>query len=316
MDRYDDVRRLLADFSIEVVPREAQRIDDMRAHLPVGTRVFVSWVPSAGPADLVEAAAKLRRQEMEPVPHLAARRLSGEATLRDLLSRLAGEAEVRDALVIAGDPAAAAGSYQGSLDLLRSGLLERHGIRRIGVGAHPEGHPRIAGPQLRQALRDKAAYAEAARAELYVVTQLAFAARPVVRWLDGPKADEAPGLPVEVGLAGLTTARNLIRYARACGVGGSLTVLLRHPGTVFRLAQVVVPEKAVLDLAHAAAERPGRRIVGVHFYPFGGFRRTAAWARAIAEGRFRLGDDARSLEVETDRNGSTVTGSAGSRWSP
>ncbi|NIR59868.1 MAG: metFprotein, partial [Gammaproteobacteria bacterium] len=92
-----------------------------------------------------------------------------------------------------------------------------------------------------------------------------------------------PALPVEVGLPGLTTARNLIRYARACGVGGSLSVLLRHPGTVFRLAKVVSPDREVLELARAAAERPERRIVGVHFYPFGGFRRTAAWARALAE---------------------------------
>ncbi|NIR59867.1 MAG: 5,10-methylenetetrahydrofolate reductase, partial [Gammaproteobacteria bacterium] len=56
---------------------------------------------------------------------------------------------------------------QGSLDVLRTGLLERNGIRRIGIGGHPEGHPRIAGSRLRQALRDKAAYAEAGEAELY-----------------------------------------------------------------------------------------------------------------------------------------------------
>lgn len=296
----EDVRRLAEGFSIEVVPREAARLGDLRAHLPEGTRVFIAWTPGAETGGLIEAAARLRGQGMEPVPHLVARRIRSEAALRELLERLAEAAALREVLVVAGDAGRAAGPFAGSMDLLATGLLEAHGIARIAVGAHPEGHPRIGDSQLRQALAAKAAYAADSPAEMAIVTQFVFSGRPVVRWLDGAKAAHAPDLPVAAGLPGLTTARNLMRFARACGVGGSLGVLMRNAGTVFRLAQVVAPDRSVVELARAAAERPERGLASLHFYPFGGFRRTAAWARALAEGRFRLAGDGRRLEVGGD----------------
>ena len=39
-----DVARLLEDFSIEVMPRTAAKIEDFRAILPEGTRVYVAHI--------------------------------------------------------------------------------------------------------------------------------------------------------------------------------------------------------------------------------------------------------------------------------
>ena len=300
MSLHDDVRRLVEGFSIEVVPREARRIDDFQRHLPSGTRVFVAWIPGARPRDVADTAVKLREHGMVPVPHLPARNIDGKRTLRNLLGQLAGEAEVDEALVIGGDSSRQAGPFASSLDLLQTGLLEDHGIRRVGIAGHPEGHPSVGESMMRQALRAKAAYAAANEVEMRIVTQFAFSARPILRWLERTKATNAPGLAVEVGLPGLTTARNLMRFARSCGVGGSLGVLFRHAGTAFRLASVVTPQRTILDLARPAAERPDHGIETIHLYPFGGFKRTAGWARALAEGRFRLREDGRKLEVQPE----------------
>ena len=47
----------------------------------------------------------------------------------------------RRVLLIAGDVAAAKGPFKSSRDVGASGLLEAHGIARVSVAGHPEGHP-------------------------------------------------------------------------------------------------------------------------------------------------------------------------------
>jgi len=43
-----------------------------------------------------------------------------------------------------------------------------------------------------------------------------------------------------------------------------------------------------VDLARYKEQTPQSRIAGVHFFTFGGFERTAAWANQIAGGNFEV----------------------------
>src|SRR2546427_6951325 len=80
---------------------------------------------------------------MEPVPHVAARRIENFAALDDFLARLSGEAGVSQVLIVAGDAAKPSGGLGSALENFESGVFEKHGIRTVGVAGHPESHPDI-----------------------------------------------------------------------------------------------------------------------------------------------------------------------------
>src|SRR5664280_1663572 len=90
-------------FSIEATRPNAAEIAALADLLPVGTPVYFSAVPTFEPPELIAAAALLRKSGLEPVVHIAARRIRAAADLQDLLKSLRGEADVRRLLVIGGD---------------------------------------------------------------------------------------------------------------------------------------------------------------------------------------------------------------------
>ena len=54
-----------------------------------------------------------------------------------------------------------------SMQVMETGLLDRHGIRRIGVAGHPEGSPDIPDRAVAAAIAWKNAFAERTDADLY-----------------------------------------------------------------------------------------------------------------------------------------------------
>lgn len=293
----DQVRTLARASSLEVTPRESERLGSrLREMLPAGTHVYVTWIADSSFSQSVAAAALLRRNAMEPVPHLAARAIVDERALDDVLRRLAGEADVKRVLLVGGAMADPVGRYDSTLPILETGLLQRHGIRFVGVAAHPEGSPDISAPALAQALRDKNAYALRTGLAMELTTQFCFDAMPLVRWESEVRA-AANSLPIAIGLAGLAGVTTLIKHARNCGVGNSIRVLLRQAPNVLRLATAVDPSQIILNLARARQADPACLVHRLHFFPFGAFEATARYAMALADGRFDLDADSRSLTV-------------------
>jgi hypothetical protein len=58
-----------------------------------------------------------------------------------------------------------------------------------------------------------------------------------------------------------------------------------------RLTRPTTPDQLLLGLVDPAVSFAAGRIVGCHFFPFGNFPGTAAWATAVAEGRFTIQTD-------------------------
>src|SRR5262249_3055937 len=139
------------------------------------------------------------------------------SVLDNLLRRLAGDAGIVQVLIVAGDTAEPAGQFHSTLQILESGLLEKHQIRSIGVAGHPEGHPQVSSSVLRDALNRKNAYAAKTGVNMYIVTQFTFSAEPVIAW-ERSHREDIGDLPVTVGLPGLATAGTLLKYAVECGV--------------------------------------------------------------------------------------------------
>src|SRR5687767_2105685 len=212
------VQDLVRNYSIETTVPQAERIERFSDTVPAGTRLYIAHIPGTNFQETVKLAARLRKEGMEPVPHVVARRIESLSFLDDFLSRLAGDAGLKQVLVVAGDNATPAGELTSGLQILESGLLEKHQIRTIGVAGHPEGHREVGDPVLRDALRRKNAYMQKTGANVYIVTQFAFSAAPVISW-EASHGDDIGKLPITVGLPGLASAKTLLKYAMDCGVG-------------------------------------------------------------------------------------------------
>jgi len=275
-ERAEDETRaeLLGNASIEITVREAAALADAAAYLPAGTGVYVPSLPSRPLALSLPLLADIRARGFDPVPHVAARRVTAGDDLPGFLREAVRTHGVHRVMLIGGDEPAPLGPWRDSVHLLESGLLRDAGVREIGVAVYPEGHPRIDATALRDALDAKLALAARQGLGVYAVTQFSFAPERIVALLAGLHRDH-PELPVYVGMPGPSDPVQLLRYAQRCGVGAARRAL-SSLGT--RIAQLMVHTEPSEQLAVAAryAQRHDN-VVGVHLFSFGGVVRTARW---------------------------------------
>ena len=289
----EKIRRLAQDFSIEVLPKTAGKIKDFANLLPQGTRVFIPFLPGARFQDCLPLAVRLRREGMEPVPHIAARRLTSTSELTDTLVRLRQEAGITKCLVIAGDPDRPAGPFSDSMAVLETGLLEQNGIETIFVGAQPEGITGVAHEKVEAALIWKNEYARSTSASLRLISQFTLDIHALQSWQKRLN-DLGNELPVHVGIAGPTSLTTLLKFAALTGASASLRAMRRYGAKLTQLASEAAPDALVTHLAQqvgppardSAAQAP--MIAGLHVYTFGGFMQSADWMTALQRGSFAL----------------------------
>ena len=285
-----DIMDLLTGFSLEVTSAEAQTVADFTSLIPAGTHVYLPFLPNSAFADCVPAARRVAREGMVPVPHIAARRLTGQGELEDVLGLLRETASVASVLVIAGDADTSAGPYQSAMELLETGLLERYGISKIGIAGYPEGHPAIAEDVIWASLARKCDYAKTSSADFQIVSQFTFSPQSVLGWEEKLK-QAGITLPLLLSVPGPAKLTTLLGYARMCGVSASLRQLTRNRKALMGLASISTPDRLLTGLARSRADTPGNLIKGIHFNTFGGFEETARWIKAVLEGRFAMNRD-------------------------
>ncbi len=273
------VIELLRGHSIELNPGDAKTLQAAAERLDPGTEVSLAWIPGSNPMDTTAQAASLKRAGHIPVPHVGARHLESAVQLRRLAEQLK-DAGVDRILIIGGDRAAPAGPYDSSLAVMQSGMFQKVGITRIAVGGFPEGNPHIPEKVLNEALQAKINFARKEGLQLSIITQFCFKAEPVIAWVQSVRT-RGIDVPIRVGLAGPASLLTLTRYAVRCGVGNSLHVLRENPSFA-RILTERGPEPIIRELAASMADGDGRQlgIAGLHFYVFGGFKKTMDWIDA------------------------------------
>lgn len=286
----EGIARLARTASIEINVHDAAHLPAARAWLAPGTRIYVSFLPKQGWEDTLAAARAVRAAGFEPVPHVPVRRVSDAATLDRNLGRLVGESQVRELLLISGDYPQAQGPYSTVLQVMQSGLLAKHGIRRLSVAGHPEGHPAVALDVIRQAELDKAALGAEQGLDLALLTQVVFEHGPLLQWAAGLRAHGVRARLV-AGLAGPASITTLFKFAVRCGAGPSIRALGVRPGSLMKLLGDRGPEEVVCGLAAARASGAAD-LDGIHLFCFGGFLRSAEWLHRVANGQFQLDDKA------------------------
>ena len=281
LDNSAEVEAFLQDYSIEVMPRTAEKVDDFRAYLPEGTRVYIAHIEGTPIEDMVATAARINSEGYDVMPHFPARIIKDEATLADWIARYQGEADVHQALLLAGGVATPHGDFHSSVQLLETGQFDKAGFKRLHVAGHPEGNkdidPSGSDANVMEALHWKQSFNERTDAHMALATQFAFEAGPIIEWADAIKA-AGIDIPIHIGIAGPAKLQTLIKFAIACGVGPSLKVLQKRAMDVTKLLLPYEPTEVLAQLAAHKVANPDFNIEKVHFFPLGGIKTNANWA--------------------------------------
>jgi len=282
----DELAQLISGYSIEVMPRTAAKIEDFQILLPAATRVYVAHIEGTPIDDMVATAKRLRGDGFDVMPHMPARIIESAAMLDDWLTRYREEAGVDQALLLAGGVEKPYGEFTSSMEMMATGLFEKHGFRRLHVAGHPEGNRDIDADgstlEADRALAWKQAFHERTGIDMAIATQFAFDAAPVIAWAERI-AENGIRLPVHAGIAGPAKLQTLLKYALACGVGPSLKVLQKRARDVTRLMVPYEPTEMLGELARYRSRHRESLIEQIHFFPLGGIRASAEWAGRQSE---------------------------------
>jgi methylenetetrahydrofolate reductase (NADPH) len=267
----------LKGYSIEVMPRTAEKVESFRDLLPSGTRVYIAHIDGTPIEDMVATAKRIGAEGFDVMPHFPARIIKDKATLQDWVARYK-DVGVAQGLLLAGGVAQPVGDFHTSMQLLESGVFT--GFKRLHVAGHPEGNKDIdpdgSDKMVMEAARWKSAFMERTDAQMAMATQFCFEAQPVIDWVNRMQA-EGIKLPVHIGIAGPAKLQTLIKFAIACGVGPSLRVLQKRAMDVTKLLLPYEPTEILEGLAAHKAANPTFGIEQVHFFPLGGIKTNAQW---------------------------------------
>ncbi len=292
-----NIKKFLDNCSVEVTPGGAKKIENFRDLLRPGTTVFVTFLPGSDFNDTVATVKRLSAEGMKPVPHFAARSIPNLKFFEENLKILQGEAKVEEALLIGGGVSNPVGDFSDSMQILRTNLFQKYGIRKLGVAGHPEGSPDIKPEEVTKALLEKNAYAKEHGIDMYITTQFCFEAEPIIEWDKRIRA-EGNTLPIHIGIPGLATIKTLLAHATACGIGPSMRIITRQAANIAKLMTTRMPDKLTRDLANYQANDPQCGINQVHLYPLGGMAKSSKWLYAVLDGKFNLNDEGFDLTIE------------------
>ncbi|MHB8283865.1 MAG: methylenetetrahydrofolate reductase [Caulobacteraceae bacterium] len=272
---------LLGHYSVELTVRDRASLALAPQMLKPGAEVFIAALPNDKVDELVAACVQLRRAGLTPVPHLVARNVPDRPALDLLLRRLAQEAGLDRCLILGGDRDKPAGDYLSSLQLLQTGLIQKHGIERIFIGCYPEGHPKISDQALDEARTAKLDLTDREGLDVTLISQFCFEAAPVIAFARRIR-DQGIKTPFRVGVAGPADRALLLKYALICGVGNSVRVLKKGGGLALTTLAGETPAAVIQDLDSAQDREPRLGLSGIHFFTFGSLAKSVKWAEANA----------------------------------
>lgn len=273
-------REFLKNLSVEITPRQIEKLPLLRERLPQGTPIFIALIDPADVAGQLTAATALRKAGLEPIPHVPARFIRDETDLSSRIAALAGEAGVTQMLVLGGGAPTPIGKFDAAIQLMRTDVFQNNGVKRLGIAGHPEGNPDITKVHgeavLLKALGEKQAWLKANNMAGFIATQFLFEAPPVAYWASMLR-DNGIDLPIHVGIPGPATIKTLVKYAAMCGVGNSARFIRKQALNITKLLTVNTPDEFIEQLAVLHLDRPELGIAAPHLYPFGGFDKMFEW---------------------------------------
>ena len=271
-------------FSIEVMPRTAKNIDDFRRILPKKTTVYVAHLEDTPIEEMFFTCKRLISEGMDPMPHIPARIIHNTGELEDWVKEYSSLG-VDQSLLLAGNGKTPKGELFNSIQLLETGVFEKHAFKKIQIAGHPEGNKDIdkdgSLEKTINALKAKQKFGQNTKLQIGITTQFCFDPQPVIQWLEVLESEQID-LPISLGLAGPTRLQSLIKYAIMCGVGPSISVLKKRAKDLTKLLLPFEPTEMIDALNSSKKNKLFKNVHSLHFFPLGGIEASAAFARNIS----------------------------------
>ena len=269
------VKNFLKDFSIEVTPKAASKIENFSDLLPRGTLIYVAHIEGTSIVDMVNTAKKITDQGFTPMPHFPARIIKDKNILQEWISRYQNEANVENALLIAGGANKPYGEYDSSIQLIESELFDKANFKSLHIAGHPEGSKDIdpdgSTKNVDEALSWKNEFSKRTDASMAITTQFSFDSKTVIDWANNVKKSGID-IPIHIGIAGPAKLQTLLKYSIECGVGASLKIIQKRAKDLTKLLLPYKPTEILKDLAEYKLNNPEFNIEKVHFFPLGGVK--------------------------------------------
>ena len=274
---------LVSNYSLEMTGKDVPGLTEAKDSIPAGTKINVTFLGNEDLEMRVTASKAVRDMGFIPVPHISARRLKSQDQLEEFLGRLQEVGAPDSVFAVGGDPAEPEGPYPDSLSVIRTGLLQKYGVKEVSIAGYPEGHPDIPKDVLWRHLEDKSAALKEQGLDATILTQFAFDTDPVIDWVKGVRGRGIEST-IRIGTPGPAGIKRLINFARRFGVGANAMIVKKYGFSLTNLMGTAGPDTFVTDLSALLAEDPTSGEVKLHFYTFGGLKATADWAHQYVDG--------------------------------
>jgi methylenetetrahydrofolate reductase (NADPH) len=268
--------RITDGFSLEMTAKDIIALREAAPLIPPETPIAITFLPGEDAHARIDATLAVRELGFEPMPHFSARRIPSAMEFEHYLYAVVARAGVSRCFVVAGDPPEPLGPFSDSMALIGSGVFEGAGVKAIGIGGHPEGHPIMSADECWAVLDQKVSAIETRGMAPLIVTQFAFDAEPVLNWLSLLRG-RGIDAPVRIGIPGPAGIKRLLKFAAHCGVGATASVMKKYGVSITNLLGSAGPDKLVGQFASRLSDEHG--MVRLHFYPFGGIAKTASWVK-------------------------------------
>ena len=276
-----NIKNLLNNFSIETTPNVYDKYGNFSEFVPLKNSIYVTFLPDEESQRVIETSKKLKNEGYDVIPHLPARTIKNTTDLEKYIGDLSEKAGCNKILVIGGG-GNQKGNISSSMDVLKTELLSKYNFTEVGLAGHPEGNPDISEKDIENAIIEKNNFSRNSDLKLYLATQFFFEAQSLIKW--EKKLDLLNNsLEIHAGIPGPATLKTLVGYARSCGITNSIRFLSKQAMNITKLATTRTPDKLISDLADYKALNSSTKLTKLHFYAFGGIKKTSDWLKSVTE---------------------------------
>ena len=253
---------------MEIIP--VPGIEDKVDALPSDMYIAVTCSPTKGVDETLDLSEKLIGKGFKVTPHIASKCVSGEKHLEAIIKKL-DELGIESIFVPGGDRPEPMGDFKNASDLLKALKKLGHNLSKIGMAAHPEGHPDVSDEVLMEALEEKKDFAD------FIVTQMCFDADILNDWMTQIHR-KGIELPVWVGLPGVLERGRLLKTSLRIGVGDSLRFLRKKSQVATELmkSSIYNPNDLLRDITEKNDINTSN-LAGYHIYCFNQIETTEKW---------------------------------------
>ena len=274
-----NIKSLIKDFSIETTPNVYAKYGQFTEFLSEKNDVYVTYLPDEKSENVIETSKKINEEGLTAIPHLPARTIKDDSKLEKYIGSLSEIAGCNKILVIGGG-SIQIGNIASSMQVLKTDLLSKYNFVQVGLAGHPEGNPDISDKELDKAIIEKNMFAQNVDFKMYLATQFFFESSSFAKW-EAHLISLKNNLDIHAGIPGPATLKTLISFATSCGISNSIRFLSKQVLNISKLAISKTPDKLIADLAEYKQMNPSSKLAKLHFYAFGGIKKTSSWLNLI-----------------------------------